>query len=242
MTTLNHAPGIDVRSHLAFRLAALLFAGLLVLQCVWLLAAELVRPGIDRLPTDIASAEAAAEKHGAASLAASIGAIRGDLWADSAFTDADLLWSKKGARGNEDAAGTLPRARASLDHALDDSPHLSGAWLLLAGLASRFPSLGLDATELLKVSYYTGPSEQDLLPLRLRIAVHADDFSDAEIRQFVSRDIRYLLARKQKSTIAEAYDAASHAARSFIEQTITDVDPSALDALQTDTRKQTLPD
>ena len=109
----------------------------------------------------------------------------------------------------EDAARTLPRARASLDHALDDSPHLSGAWLLLAGLASRFPSLGLDATELLKVSYYTGPSEQDLLPLRLRIAVHADDFDDAEIRQFVSRDIRHLLARKQKSAIAEAYDAAS---------------------------------
>ena len=71
-----------MRSHLAFRLAALLFAGLLGVQCVWLLAAELVRPGIDRLPTNIASAAAAAEKHGAASLAASIGAIRGDLWAD----------------------------------------------------------------------------------------------------------------------------------------------------------------
>ena len=97
----------------------------------------------------------------------------------------------------------------SLDHALDDSPHLSSAWLLLAGLASRFPSLGLDATELLKVSYYTGPSEQDLVPLRLRIAVHSDDFSDVEIRQFVSRDIHYLLSRKQTSAIAEAYNTAS---------------------------------
>jgi hypothetical protein len=242
MTIVNQMAGVDVRSHLAFRLAALLFAGLLGLQCVWLLAAELVRPGIDRLPTNIASAEAASEKHGAASLAASIGGIRGDLWADSAFTDADLLWSEKGAPGNKDPTGKLPRARASLDHALNNSPHLSSAWLLLAGLAARFPSLGLDATELFKVSYYTGPSEQDLVPLRLRIAVHSDNFSDVEMRQFVSRDIHYLLARKQISPIAKAYNAASPAARSFIEQTITDVDPSALDALKADSRKQTLPD
>jgi hypothetical protein len=242
VTILGQTAGTDVRSHLAFRLVAFVFAGLLALQCVWLLAAELVRPGIDRLPTDIAAAEAAAEKHGAASLAASIGAIRGDLWADSAFTDADLLWSKKGARGNEDPPGTLPHARTSLDRALDDSPHLSSAWLLLAGLASRFPSLGLDATELLKVSYYTGPSEQNLIPLRLRIAVQSDNFSDVEIRQFVSRDIHFLLSQKQTSAISEAYNTASSVAKGFMEQTIRDIDPSALAILRTGVQKQNLPD
>ena len=153
-------------------------------------------------PTNIAAADSAAEHHRAASLAASIGAVRGDLWADSAFTDANLLWSKKGAHGTEDPLGTLPRARTSLDRALDDSPHLSSAWLFLAGLASRFPSLGLDATELLKMSYYTGPSEQNLIPLRLRIAVQSNDFSDVEIRQFVSRDIHFLLSQKQTSAIS----------------------------------------
>jgi hypothetical protein len=224
------------------RVAVLLAAVLLGLQCVWLLAAELVRPGIDKLPTDIASAAVAAKQREAAFLAASIGAIRGDLWAESAYTNADLLWGKKGARENEDLTETLPRARASLDHALDASPHLSSAWLLLAGLASRFPSLGFDATEALKTSYYTGPSEQDLIPLRLRIAVHSDRFSDVEIRQFVGRDIHFLLARKEKPAISEAYGAASSAWRSFIEQTVRDIDPSALGALGTGTLKQPLPD
>ena len=239
MTILNP---VDVRSHLAFRLTALVFAGLLGLQCVWLLAAELVRPSIDRLPTNIAAADSAAKHHGAASLAASIAAVRGDLWADAAFTDADLLWSKKGAHGAEDPPGTLPRARTSLDRALDDSPHLSSAWLFLAGLASRFPSLGLDATELLKVSYYTGPSEQNLIPLRLRIAVQSNDFSDVEIRQFVSRDIHFLLSQKQTSAITEAYDTASSVAKGFIEQTVTDIDPSALVTLPSGEHKHAVPD
>ncbi len=136
----------------------------------------------------------------------------------------------------------MPRARASLDRALHDSPHLSSAWLLLAGLASRFPSLGLDATELLKVSYYTGPSEQDLVPIRLRMAVQSDHFDDLEMRQFVSRDIHHLLALKQKSAIAEAYNAASSAAKIFIEQTLADIDPADLDVLKTGTQKQAVPD
>ena len=112
----------------------------------------------------------------------------------------------------------------------------------LGGLASRFPSLGLDANELLKVSYYTGPSEQDLVPIRLRIAVQSEHFDDPEMRQFVSRDIRHLLALKQTSAIAEAYNAASSAAKSFIEQTLTDIDPSALDVLKAGPQKHVLPD
>ncbi len=68
------------------RAAALLAAVLLGLQCVWLTLAGIVSPGIDHLPTDIASAAASAQHRYAASWAASIGAFRGDLWAQSAFT------------------------------------------------------------------------------------------------------------------------------------------------------------
>ena len=239
---LNRVGDIDGRPHFVLRTAALLIAALLGMQCVWLLAAELVRPGVDRLPTDPASAAAAAEHRDAAFWAASIGGVRGDLWAESAFTNADLLWGNKGARGNKNITGTLASARASLDHALNDSPHLSSAWLLFAGLAAGFPSLGLDATTLLKMSYYTGPSEQRLVPLRLRIAVHSDQFSDVEVRQFVGRDIHFLLAGKQKSAIAEAYNTASSAGKSFIEQTVKDIDPSALGALNTGAKKHSLPD
>ena len=59
------------------------------------------------------------------------------------------------------------------------------------------------------MSYYTGPSEQPLVPLRLRIAVQLDGSKDIELRQFISRDLRMLLAQNQKSAIAEAYNVAS---------------------------------
>lgn len=224
------------------RLTALLFAVLLGVQCVWLLLAQFGRPNINGLPTDAAFAAAAAKHRDAASWAALIGAIRGDLWAESGFTYADLLWAEKGVSENADLTKTLARARVSLDHALDDGPHQSSAWLLLAGLALRFPSLGLDATEPLKMSYYTGPSEQHFVPLRLRTAAHSEKFVDIEMREFVGRDIRLLLAWKQKSAIVEAYNAASPAGRSFIEQSIRDVDPSAVNSLRTGAQKQSLPD
>ena len=245
MTTLNPTARVSGPSQAAFRLTTMLFAVLLGVQCVWLLLAELARPDINGLPTDAAFAAAAAKQRDAASWAALIGAIRGDLWAKSAFTYADLLWAEQAPSADADLTKTLARARASLDHALDDGPHQSSAWLLLAGLALRFPSLGLDPTEPLKMSYYTGPSEQLLVPLRLRIAVHSDRLSDIEIRQFVGRDLRLLLARNQKSAIAEAYNAASPAGRSFIEQAVGDVDPSARDSLRTGAQKpqkQSFPD
>jgi len=242
VTTLNPTTRESGPSQVAFRLMAMLFAALLGVQCVWLLLVEVARPDIDRLPTDTVSAAAAAKQRDAASWAALIGGVRGDLWAQSAFTYADLLWAERAPSADADLTKTLARARVSLDHALDDGPHQSSAWLLLAGLALRFPSLGLDPTEPLKMSYYTGPSEQHLVPMRLRIAVHSDRLSDIEMRQFVGRDLRFLLARKQKSAIAEAYNAASPAGRSFIEQAVGDVDPSARDSLRTGAQKQPLPD
>ncbi len=225
--------------HAAFRLALLSFALLLGTQCVWLLLPQLLGTGPDRLPTDPASAAVAARQRHAAARAASIGIIRGDLWAASAFTYADLLWddvdskaapsqAMQHARANLDA---LQRARASLDRAVSDAPHQSGAWLLLAALASRYPSIDSDAPEALKMSYYTGPSDRYLMPLRLRIAARSSALTDSEIRELVGRDLRSFLARNQKSAIVDAYNTASPAGKQLIEQTVRGIDPSALKLL-----------
>jgi hypothetical protein len=240
VTEHKSAPLAVGRSPLLFRVTALLFAVLLSLHCVWLLGAELIRPGVDRMPTDIGSAAAAAKQREAVSRAALIGAIRGELWAQAAFTYADLLWGQEEGGDNKDLVGTVSRATANLDRALHDSPHLSDAWLFLAGLGSRFPALGFNVTEVLKMSYYTGPSEQHLMPLRLRIAAHSGKFNDIEMRQFVSRDIRFLLSQKQTSTILGAYTVASPAGRTFIEQTVKDIDPSALDAFRAGAERQSI--
>jgi hypothetical protein len=239
----NREAGIDRSPHNVFRLTALLFASLLGAQFLWLVSAELVRPRVSQLPIDIASAAAAANQRDAASRAASIGAIRSDLWADAAFTYADLLWGeKKQTIANADVASTLLRARATLTRALRDGPHQSSAWLLLAALSSRFSSLGFDVPETLRMSYYTGPSEQALVPLRLRTVVRLDELKDIELQQFVSRDLRMLLVQNQQSVIARVYNVASPSGKRFLESTLKDIDPKALDSLQTAKPGQTLPD
>ena len=194
---------------------------LLGVQCIWLLLAELSRPGIYRLPTDAEFAAAAQNERISARRAAIIGAIRGDLWAELAFTYADLMWDDGKGSAN------LVQARSSLNYALIDAPHQSSAWLLLAGLASRYQLPSIDVKEALRMSYYTGPSELELMPLRLWIAVRSDAFGDIELHDLISREVGLLFTHQQKSAIVAAYNAASSMGRQFIEQTIREIDPSA---------------
>jgi hypothetical protein len=206
------------RTGVAFRRVTLSFAALLVAQSVWLLLAELARPAIHGLPADATSAAVAAKERGRAALAASFGIIRGDLWAESAFTYADLLWNDNGSSAGLTPA--LDRARTSLERALGNAPHQSGAWLLLAGLASRYPSLSLNASQALKMSYYTGPSEQDLMLPRLRIAAQSDFLNDAEVREFVTRDLRLFISRHQQSAIDAVLNGGSPTGKAFIKQVV----------------------
>ena len=222
-------------SHVGFRLATLAFALLLGLQCIWLLLAEFSRPNLNGLPADAQAAAAAVKQRNDATWAAWIGTIRGDLWAESAYTYANLLWTHPAT--DADQTQSLERARASLYHALDDAPHQAGAWLLLAGLASRYRWPNLNATEVLKMSYYTGPSDEALMPLRLRVAAASEAVGDTEVQEFVRRDLRLLWTRQRKSAVAEAYDGASPAGKRVIEGAVQEIDPSGLGSLRSSEQK-----
>jgi hypothetical protein len=221
---------MNVSSQIAFRLATLVFAVLLSAQCIWLLLAELSQPNSIRLPTDSQAAAVAIKQRNDATWAAWIGNIRGDLWAESAFTYADLLWT--GPATGPDPTKSLEQARARLERALDDAPHQAGAWLLLAGLASRYHWPNLNATEVLKMSYYTAPSEETLISLRLSVATRSEAIADTEMQEFVRRDLRLLLSRQRKSAVAEAYAGASPAGRRLIEGAVGEIDPSSLGLLR----------
>ena len=89
------------------------------------------------------------------------------------------------------------------------------------------------------MSYYTGPSDINLIPMRLRLAMLTNDLHDVELNQFVTRDLRLLLVRKQNSAVTEILNKdASPTARHLIEQIVGDFDPSALDALRTSGAQQ----
>ncbi len=242
MTTSDSIASLNEPKHLAFRLTILLFAILLGVQSIWLLLAEFSRAETIELPTNATAAATAAKERDTALMAASMGAIRGDLWAQSAFTYADLLFDQTGAINNLTLASAAEAAQRSIVHALALSPHPSSVWLLLAGLTQRFPLSGIDPLEVLKMSYYTGPSEENLMPLRLRIAVRADRFDDIQIREFASREIRVLLNAKQNSAIAEAYNVGSPAAKRFVEGAVGDLDATFAKTLRASgAQKQSFP-
>jgi hypothetical protein len=216
-------------SHIGFRLAALAFAMLLLAECVWLELAEFPRPRADLLPTDPQAAAAAAALRDEAVRAASIGGIRGDLWAQAAFTFADLIWLDPGATP---APPSLDDAREMLDRAIFYAPHQSAAWLLTAALSARFHQAAPDPTEALKMSYYTGSGELQLMPLRLLVAARADLLGNAEVQEFAGRDVRQLFAHQLARAVTQAYTAASPGGRRVIEQQVRDIDPSFLESLR----------
>lgn len=223
-----------------FRVIITLLAILLGLQCIWLLSSELTQPAVAVLPTNATAAVTAAKERNRAALAAEIGAIRGDLWARSAFTYADLLFGED--EENADQAEKLAATRVSLDRALRNSPVQPAVWLLRAGLSARHPNLGFNTTEALKMSYFTGPSDDELIPLRLRLAAQSGTMSDPELQPLVRRDLRILLTRKRQAVIASVYSSSSPMGRRFIEQAVAESDPSAAEALRTGTQKSLLPD
>jgi len=232
-------PSTRVQFSSPFRIAVLLVAFLLAGESIWLLAPELFGAGIERFPLDKASAAAAADKRDIAAFAASVGGVRGDLGTQSAFTYSELLWSSP---SGPDSAQVLERARASLERALNEAPHRCDVWLLMAALAQRYRFEGIDPVQALKMSYYTGPSERYLIALRITVVAKSDFVPDIEMRQFVSRDLRWLVGEKQNSTIAAAYNAASAEGKKFIEQTLAEMSPPTLQWLRSAAQPAQLPD
>ena len=173
-------------------------------------------------------------------LAADLGSLRGDLWAQAAFTYADLLWDRPDAASG--APTYVEAARLSLDNTLRAAPHNSGAWLLLAGLSAHYPGFEATPVKALKMSYYTAPSDPKLMPLRLWIAMQLDILGDDEMQQFVTRDIRTFLARQDIAPVVGAHRVATSAGKRFIENTVDQISPSTLKTLRARLDHLDLPD
>jgi hypothetical protein len=86
----------------------------------------------------------------------------------------------------------------------------------------------------LKMSYYAGPNEPSLIPLRISIATHSDSITDPELQILVGGEIRTIITRKPnlKPVIIDAYRNAPPEGRRFIETQVGELDPSLLASLR----------
>lgn len=220
-----------------FRLALILFAGVSAVLGGWILVAQLSATDVRDLPTTTEAAAAARIHRRDAAFAAHLGIVRGDLWAQSAFTYSDLFWGNsvtKSPNGSGEDTLSADVARRRIEQALSYAPHRGDVWLILAAIGARLNWQYPDASSALKMAFYTGPSESSLIPMRLLVAARSSALGDADMQQFVRRDIRTVLLRQPalKPAIQVAYHEANSANKRIIESAVNELDPAFVQLLR----------
>jgi hypothetical protein len=214
------------------KLGAAIFAAILGIAATWLLLVELVRPTLSGLPIDGSPAKAAVAPVGAAAMAAWIGLIRGSLWADYADTLAPNLSAASTGWDSPAMLAALNSARAAAVRAVELAPHESRAWLLIAAV-DVFDSRRNVAGPL-KMSYYTGPNELSLIPLRIATTMRSAAIAEPEVQVLAAGEIRTIITRKPdlKRFLIAAYRNALPEGRRFIEGQVNGLDPALLTSLR----------
>ena len=212
-------------SYIAFRAVTLSCSAILGLQALWLLTVEVVRPKISYFPATKAGLSAAVTHSFAAGIAAEIGVLRGDVYTEYAITQgAEFLPDVEGTKGTAPHRA-VEEARTVASHAAALAPSDPRTWLLLAEVASH-DSSPQDISEILKMSYYTGPNAVALMPERLTLAVRTAAIKDPDLQDLVSREIRTIVTRRPdlRPALFKAYGEASSEGREFIDSRIRNLD------------------
>jgi hypothetical protein len=205
-----------------FRLLALLIVLVVGTISIASLVSEVVRPRqsvstLDQSPPgpDIVSA---------AALARMIAPFREDLRADDAAVQAaQILASKDPADlSANQAAQTAVRA------ALRIGPHDARMWLTLALLRNRGNLGEAMITEPLKMSYFTGPNQAELIPARLNLVSRINSINDPELQELAASDVRAILTRfaNLRPLLVTAYVQGSPTGRKLLEDSVKTIDPT----------------
>ena len=208
-----------------FRETLLAFSFVVGCYSVWNLGAESCREAISYFPISAQDTATVSRGRHATTLAASFGVIRGDLWAECALTYLSIFWNDGRQIAVTQPTDEMAQARRVAYRALSYAPYDSRIWLMLASIDVK---LKRDARSALQMSYYTGPNEAQLIPLRLILATESDAIDDVQIQQFVKHDIRIILSRAppQTQAIVTAYHLASSDGQQFLENTVVEFDPT----------------
>ncbi len=229
---LGDAPELADEPSRLRRLRASMYALALTLglAAALVLIPELIGPAHVSFPlSGTATPQAARDR---ARLAANLALFRGDLWGNYAAAlgeglTSDIAANASAASKSVEAAGWPARRAVSL------APHDAGMWLLIAALEARLDSSNRGVQGPLKLSYYTGAADQNLMGLRLRVATRSQAISDSNMQLLVSGDLRAIVssAPALKSAIIMAYRDALAPGRQFIADALADLDPTLLETV-----------
>ena len=218
-----------------FRKVLIAFAVTLAIAGTWTLISELARAPRIGFPID-QNYQAAADQRWRAALAARVGMVRGDLWAELFFSFANSILIR--GDPNFGAIETLNEALPAARRALVYAPFRSEVWLLLAGMAKDYELQTPSAATALTMSYYTEPFNQALTPLRLSLATRGNAVRDAALRQLVEQDLQIIFASRPnlRPAVIAAYATASAEGKHVIESVVEETDSSFLTRLKNERR------
>jgi hypothetical protein len=165
----------------------------------------------NQIPTSRRGASGAAPEPRASGVRVALGALGGLLVLFAVWLVA-AEWLHTDAPFTDIASGTadLDQARARLVRRVRLAPHDSSAWLGLADVEMRSGAAPDAIAAALKMSYYTGPNEAPLIPLRIRLAASPNLAGDADLKTLFETEI--LTAVQQPATrplLVQAYRQAS---------------------------------
>jgi hypothetical protein len=134
-----------------------------------------------------------------------------------------------------DPAANSDSVNERLVRALVYAPYQPKVWLKLALLADRLKWTRYNTLAVLKMVYYTGASDIDLVPPRTKLVLRIGDaVADVELRDLVKRDVELIVQRGPELTpaLVEAYKSATPAGRALADSVVARLKPGLLGTLR----------
>jgi hypothetical protein len=210
----------ETRQTIWIRRSVIALSLILGVYSSWQLTIELLRPRVPYFLVEPAHTNAGDVR--AAAVAARIGLIRGDLWLDEALLASETSEpTGPGAR----SLPVLNEAREAATRSVQWAPQDARGWLLLSWLSAQLGLGSHQVIEALKMSYYTGPNDSALIPLRMDLAVRSTAIADPDFQSLVAGELRSAMRElRLQQAILSSYRRASPEGKHFLEVSVGALD------------------
>jgi hypothetical protein len=132
--------------------------------------------------------------------------------------------------------GDLPANQAVqtiVKTALGIGPHDARMWLTLALLRAHGNLGDASIVEPLKMSYFTGPNQAELIPPRLDLVSGISAIGDPDLQELAASDVRAILTRfaDLRPLLVAAYARGTTSGKKLLDDSVKTVDPTFVSTL-----------